>query len=147
MTERCPTAFDEKLVSGHLDGELTQAVAQKVRIHLEGCSHCRDMYDELKTMREAAMTTKFVDPSDDQWDERPRGGSSRVSRSLGWALAIVWLAAVSGFGLWNLWQAPEGMLEKTLIFGGLAAFGLIFLSVLADRIKTARTDRYRGVEK
>jgi hypothetical protein len=39
------------------------------------------------------------------------------------------------------------LLEKTLIFGGLAAFGLIFLSVLLDRIKTARTDRYREVEK
>jgi predicted anti-sigma-YlaC factor YlaD len=147
MTERCPTAFDEELVSGHLDGELTQADAQKVRLHIEGCSYCRSLYDELNTMREAAMTTKFVEPTDDQWDESPRGGTSRASRSLGWALAIVWLVAVSGFGLWHLWQSPEGLLEKTLIFGGLAAFGLIFLSVLLDRIKTARTDRYREVEK
>jgi len=38
-------------------------------------------------------------------------------------------------------------LEKLLIFGGLTAFGLLFLSVLIDRIKAARTDRYWGVEK
>jgi predicted anti-sigma-YlaC factor YlaD len=147
MTERCPTAFDEKLISGYLDGELTQAVDQKVRIHLENCAYCQEIYDELQTMREAAMTTKFVEPTDDQWDERPRGLTSRVSRSVGWTLAVVWLAAVSCFGLWQLWRAPEGLLEKTLIFGGMVGFGLVFLSVLLDRIRTARSDRYREVEK
>jgi predicted anti-sigma-YlaC factor YlaD len=147
MTERCPTAFDEKLISGHLDGELTQAADQKVRLHLESCTHCRGTFNELQTIREAAMTTKFIEPTDDQWDERPRGVPSRVSRSVGWALAVVWLAAVSCFGLWQLWRAPEGLLEKVLIFGGVAAFGLVFLSALLDRIRTARSDRYREVEK
>ena len=62
-------------------------------------------------------------------------------------MTAVWLLVVAGFGLWHLWQSPEGLFEKLLVFGGLTAFGLLFLSVLIDRISSARTDRYRGVEK
>ena len=32
MAERCPASFDETMISGHLDGELTQAAEQKVEI-------------------------------------------------------------------------------------------------------------------
>jgi predicted anti-sigma-YlaC factor YlaD len=147
MTERCQTSFDEKLISGHLDGELTQAADQRVRIHLETCDHCRNLYEELRTMREATMSTQFVEPSDEQWNERPRGTASLLSRSLGWMLAIVWLVAVTGFGLWHAWHDTEGLFERLLVFGGLAAFGLLLLSVLVDRIRISRTDRYREVEK
>jgi len=96
MTDRCPTSFDQSMISGHLDGELTQAAAQRVRLHLEQCGHCNALFKELQIMREAAMSTRFVEPSDDQWDERPHSVSSRFSRSLGWLLTVVWLATVAG---------------------------------------------------
>ena len=51
MTDRCPRAFDETLISGHLDGELTQSAEQKVRLHLEDCGFCSRLYDELEAMR------------------------------------------------------------------------------------------------
>jgi hypothetical protein len=93
------------------------------------------------------MSTRFVEPSDDQWNERSRGAGSVISRSLGWVLTIVWLVTLSGYGMWQLWTSPEELFEKLLVFGGLSAFGLLFLSVLLDRIRTAKTDRYREVEK
>lgn len=147
MTERCPTSFDQSLISGFLDRELTQAHDQRVRLHLEECAQCRALFEELQTMREAAMSTRFVEPSDDQWNERPRGPTSHISRSVGWVLAIVWLVVIAGYGIWQALTSPEGLFEKLLLVGGLAAFGLLFLSVLVDRIKSARTDRYREVEK
>ena len=33
--------FDEALISGYLDGELTQGDAQRVRVHLEDCAVCQ----------------------------------------------------------------------------------------------------------
>lgn len=147
MNERCPTMFDEKLLSGFLDGELTQGAEQRVRLHLAACTHCRALLEELTTIREATMSTEFVQPRDDQWDERPRGATSRLSRSVGWVLAVVWLTAVTGFTLWHVWQSPEGLFFKLLVFGGLAAFALLFLSILVDRIRTARTDRYSEVDR
>jgi len=147
MTQRCPTSFDEALVSGFLDGELTQAKEQKVGLHMEDCQHCRTLYDELRELREVAMTTRFAEPTDEQWDEKPRGAVSWTTRRLGWIIAIFWFAALGGYGLWQIWQAPQNLVQRMLTFGGLSAFVLLFISVLIDRIRSARTDRYQEVEK
>jgi predicted anti-sigma-YlaC factor YlaD len=147
MTLSCPRAFDETLISGHLDGELTQAAAQKVRLHLEECTACRALLEDLRTMREATISTEFAKPDDDQWNERPRSGLSLLTRGTGWTLAGVWLAAVSVFGLWHLWQSTEELLVRLLVFGGISALALLFTSVLLDRITSARTDPYREVQK
>ncbi len=147
MVERCPQAFDETLITGYLDGELTQATEQRVRIHLEDCDACAALFDELRTLREATMSTEFPRPDDTQWDERPRGSTSWLLRSTGWVLAILWLVVVGGYALWEFWQTPTNPVERLLVVGGLSAFALLFVSVLLDRIQTARTDPYREVEK
>jgi len=147
MTDRCPTEFDETLISGHLDGELTQATGQKVRIHIEDCSYCHGLLDELRKMRHAAMSTEFATPDDGQWDEGPQSGVSMAARSLGWTIGIVWAVFLSAFALWQFWQGSENLVERLLVFGGLSAFALLFVSVLLDRLKVARTDPYREVEK
>lgn len=147
MPERCPSRFKEALLSGFLDGELTQASEQKVRVHLEDCRNCRTLFDDLKRLRGVTMNTKFVEPSDEQWDEAPRGSVSLMARGLGWVLGIVWLLAVGGFALWSAWQEAENLLERLLIFGGLSALALLLLSVILDRIRAARSDRYREVKK
>jgi anti-sigma factor RsiW len=147
MTDRCPRAFDETLISGHLDGELTQAAEQKVSLHLEDCSFCSRLYGELEAMRDAAMATEFRTPSDSQWDERPQTGSSRALRGLGWLVAIIWAVGLSGFTLWQWWQGSDNLIERLIVFGGLSAFALLFASVLLDRLKAAQTDPYREVKK
>ncbi len=147
MTDRCPKEFDETLISGHIDGELTQATEQKVRIHIDDCDHCRGLFDELSTMREATMSTAFRIPDDSQWDERPRSGASFAARNLGWAIGILWAVFFSGFALWQIWHGSENLVERLLVFGGLSAFVLLFVSVLLDRIQVAKTDPYREVEK
>jgi anti-sigma factor RsiW len=147
MTDRCPRAFDETLISGHLDGELTQAAEQKVRLHLEDCNFCSCLYGELEAMRDAAMATEFRTPSDSQWDERPQTGSSRTLRGLGWLVAIIWAVGLSVFTLWQWWQGSDNLTERLIVFGGVSAFVLLFASVLLDRLKAARTDPYREVEK
>ncbi len=145
--KRCPHAFDETLITGYLDGELTQATEQKVRIHLEDCGCCGSLLEELRTLREATMSTEFSRPDDTQWDEHPRGSISWFARSTGWVLAILWVVVVSAYALWEFWQAPTHPVERLLVVGGLSALALLFVSVLLDRIKAARTDPYREVEK
>ncbi len=147
MTERCPTGFDERLISAFLDGELTQADGQRVRVHLEDCVHCRRLYDDLRAIREAAMTTRFTVPPDDQWDERPRTAASRTFRLLGWWLAVPWLVLVLGYGLWEAWRGAAGALDRVLVFGGIAAAALLLGSAVLDRLRDLRSDPYREVKK
>jgi hypothetical protein len=143
----CGRSFAEDLLSGYVDEALTQGDEQRVRLHLEDCTGCARLVQDMKENREVTMTTQFKTPADDQWDERPRGLFSTLSFGVGWFIIAIWVAVTASFGLWQLATGPEDLLAKLLIFSGLSAVGLLFLSVLIDRIKTLKTDRYRKVQK
>ena len=145
--EPCGRSFPEELLSGYLDRALTQGEAQRVRIHLEDCAACRALYAELAALRETAMTTEFVIPADDQWDERPRGRLSGVLRGGGWLVVAAWILAVAGWAAWEVATGPEHLLVKLFVFGGASGAALLFFSVLVDRLRVLPGDRYRRVEK
>jgi anti-sigma factor RsiW len=147
VTEHRGATFDEELLSGYLDGELTQAEEQRVRLHLEDHPEAEALLEEMKRMRHATLSTAFKLPDDRQWDERPRGTVSLLARGAGWLLTLVWLAAVVAFGLWQLATSPESLVVKLLAFGALAGLALLFLSVLLDRLRDLPGDRYRRVFK
>ena len=139
--------FDEAMISGYLDGELTQRDEQKVRLHLEDCGRCRGLADDMRTLREATMTTEFNVPEDTQWDERPRSGLSGWFRSIGWLVAVVWAVGMTGWLSYLIATDSENWWEAALWFAFLAGGTLLFLSVLIDRLRVRRTDPYRKVEK
>ena len=139
--------FNEALLTGHLDGVLTQQDTQRTRLHLETCASCRQVIDEMQSIREVTMTSTFSTPPDDQWDEQPRGNISRLSFGLGWAIVIAWVVGLLGFVLGQLWSGPESLTEKLLIFSAISGFALLLLSVLIDRIKRLESDRYRRIQK
>lgn len=143
----CPRGFPEELITGYLDRALSQGQDQRVRLHLEDCEHCHRLYHEMQELREVTMSTRFAVPPDDQWREIPRGSTSHFLRGTGWMLVLVWLAAAGVYGLWLLITAPGHALEKAFIFTGLSGAGMLFLSILLDRLKVLKTDRYRGVER
>lgn len=139
--------FDEALVSGHLDGELTQQDEQMVRLHLEDCAECRSLADDMKRLRKATMTTEFNVPEDTQWDEHPRSRISAWFRRIGWFVSIVWAVSLAGWLSWLVASEAENWFEAALWFAVLAGAGLLLLSVLIDRLRDRRTDPYRKVEK
>ena len=139
--------LDEALISGYLDGELSQGDAQRVRIHLEDCAACRSNVDELRQLREATMTSEFQVPADSEWDESPRGGASRLLRNAGLAVGLAWAV---GFAMWLIWELandPEGLIGLLLVAGFMLSAALILASVLIDRLRDRKTDRYRRVKK
>lgn len=146
MTDR-GHGFDEALISGYLDGELTQGEAQRVRVHLEDCAGCRKMSDDLARLRDATRSSAFRTPDDGSWDEAPRGGLSRILRDTGWIIGLVWIAGMVVWLLWLVVTEAEDPVGVILAFGIVLALGLVLLSVLVDRLRTFRTDRYRRVKK
>ncbi len=143
----CERAFDESLLTGYVDRQLTQADDQRVRLHLEECRTCRELVEDMLRLREVTMETRFETPPDDGWSEAPRGALSRLFAGAGWAVLAAWFVGVAGFAIGQLWSGPESLAEKLLAFGGVSGFVLLFLSVLLDRLKTWRTDPYRRVQK
>ncbi|MEL6981345.1 MAG: anti-sigma factor [Actinomycetota bacterium] len=143
-----PCDFDQTLISGYLDGELTQGDRQRVELHLEQCPSCRRIADDLTMMQEATMSTTFPVPADTQWDERPRSGASRVLQYLGFGLAAIWLVALAAALIWQAATEAESVrFEALLGLAPVAAVGLIVASALIDRLKIRATDPYRKVQK
>jgi anti-sigma factor RsiW len=147
MPERCTRTFDESLLSGYVDGELTQGDAQRVRVHVEDCAACRKQVEEMQHVREVTMSSRFKVPGDDQWSEAPRGAASWLAFGLGWTFLVVWASIVGGYALWEFWTSDGPIGAKLLAFAPTSAAVLLFLSVLIDRLKAMRTDPYRRVQK
>jgi predicted anti-sigma-YlaC factor YlaD len=147
MRAPCGRRFDEELLSGYLDGVLTQGDRQRVALHLEGCAHCRAELAGLSTLRTAARDTAFALPADDAWGELPRTAGRRALRLGGWTLVGLWLVLVLGFGLVELMRSSVPVWERVAVAGAVAGFGLLLLSVFLDRLHTLRHDRYRRVQK
>jgi anti-sigma factor RsiW len=142
-----PLPFDEALLSGYVDGELTQAESQRVRIFIEDHPEAARQVAEIRRLRQAARSTSFHFPADSQWDERPRGPLSGLLRRSGGLAMFAVLAAALVLGLWQLAVSPLPVVVKVLAFAGLSGFLALFGSVLVDRLRVAATDRYRRVLK
>jgi predicted anti-sigma-YlaC factor YlaD len=138
--------FDEALISGYLDRELTQGEAQRVEVHLQDCPSCRALHDELARMKEATMSSAFRVP-DDGWDEAPRGRLSRLLRNLGLALGAVVLAAAAIWLVWELAQDPQALMALLVVGGLLISGALLLASVIIDRRAAMKHDKYRRIQR
>jgi anti-sigma factor RsiW len=143
----CGRRFGEELLSGYLDGALTQRERQRVSLHLEGCPDCRRELAELGALRSAARGTAFAMPRDDEWGELPRTVGSRALRLGGWTLVVLWLLVVAAVGALELLRSSVPAWERVALAAGVAGFALLLLSVFLDRLHDLRFDRYRRVDK
>ena len=72
----------------------------------------------------------------------------RIGQGLGWSILVVWIAVTAVYTLYQYGTSPnEPLFEKILVFSLFLGFGLLFLSVLSQRLRERRTDRYKGVLK
>ena len=152
MTDSRPNAvtpFPEELLSGYLDGALTQQEEQRVRLHLERSPEARALLDQLAALRGASRTTAFAPVEDRQWSEAARTPASAAARRLGFALLAVWVLVAVGIWLYEASRQSTSMTwwEATLLVTGVGGALLLFVSVLADRLRDLRVDRYRRVLK
>jgi anti-sigma factor RsiW len=138
----------EKLFSAYLDGELTQADQQRVRIYLEDSAEARKHYDELRRVKELAGELAFPPPPDEWLEEVGRRTSVRTPRNLGWLLLLSGVIGLAVFAIVNFVQADGIPLTVKLIYGALASgFALLLGSVAQQRRLEAPHDRYRGVKR
>ena len=63
------------------------------------------------------------------------------------ARVTAWAVLLIGYALWGSWQETDNLIERLLLLGGVTGFGLLFFGALLDRLKAAKTDRYREVHK
>jgi anti-sigma factor RsiW len=145
MSARHP--IDPTMLTGFIDGVLTQGDRQRVAVHLETCEECRRTVEEMRMIRDVARSTPFRTLTDDQWSEAPRSSLSRWARNAGWALLALWLVATIVLITVLPDQDVDPGLGRVMIWGAVAGWLALFASAALDRYATARTDVYRAVKK
>jgi hypothetical protein len=138
----------EVFLSGHLDGELTQQQEQWVAVHLDSCTRCPAILEDLRAAQKAARNLEIDQPRRKEWNIMESQILERTSRGVGWLILIVWAIVTAVFCIYQYATSPaEPLFEKVLTFGFFLGFALLFFSVLCQRLRESKTDRYRGVQK
>lgn len=141
----CPQI--DEMLSGYLDGELTQGDRQRVDLHLESCSKCRGAYEELADLRQAVGKMSFGEMSQDEWSKIMNDLPIRASRGAGWLLYVAGFLIVCGYGLYEFMaDDSEDAVIKTGIGALVVGSLLLFISVLRQRLIARKTDKYKDVE-
>lgn len=141
-----PPAGSEWL-SGYLDGELTQQQRQQVERLLDESPALRSELAELEKMQSTIKTLPHKEIGKERLNEMVSSSTQRVTQKSGWALYVVGLAVLVGWGLYQFSRDDEvHLVEK--IATGMVLMGvvLLFVSVLRQRLSEARNDRYKDVQ-
>ena len=136
-----------ELLSGYIDGELTQQERQRVDIHCGNCERCNQEREDLSNLRKRVGDTRLSQYGEDKWRESMNDSTVRASRGIGWLLLIGGILAVSAIAVLGFLTEPGiDTREKIIvgaIYGGLAA---LFISVLRQRLIERKADKYKDVE-
>jgi anti-sigma factor RsiW len=136
-----------ELLSGYVDGELTQQQRQIVEVHCRECAQCEEQLRSLKSIRSRVGNSKLSPLGEDQWRERSTDQSVVVLSHLGWFIALTATALLGAGGLY-VWlvDATIPVWQKLAIGGVYAGGSLLLLSVLRQRVLESKTDKYNDVE-
>jgi predicted anti-sigma-YlaC factor YlaD len=138
----------EKLLSAYLDGELTQAEGQLVRVHLEDCADCRKRYETMRSVQRVASDMKFIDPPEKKMQEIEERVSVRAPRRAGWGLLLAGVVAWALYASYLFITNPDlPSWEKLMTGAVLIGLALLLISVLRERLLSLKHDRYRSVKK
>lgn len=136
------------MLSAYLDGELTQADEQRVRIHLEDCEECRLAFEQLRQLQRITADMKFSDPPEDKMREIEERLSVQAPRMAGWTLLLGGLTVWILYAVYLFVTDPKLLTWQKLVSGAVViGFVLLLISVLRQRLLELPLDRYRGVKK
>ena len=136
-----------ELLSGYIDGELTQQERQRVQLHCEQCTSCRDELEQIRSMRERVGSSRLSEIGEDRWRETMEDTTVKATRGIGWLIFIGGILLAVGIGVIEVISSTSMSLTEKLIIGGVyGGLLLLFVSVLRQRLIERKTDRYKDVE-
>lgn len=135
------------LLSGYIDGELTQQQRQRVERLCEEHSEYAQALEELRSLRHRVGSAELSTTTADQWRENIDDRLAGVTRGFGWLLLA---GGVLLFAAWWVYQllfvSAAPLLLKLFVALFYGGFALLFLSVLRQRLLERKTDKYEDVE-
>lgn len=134
-------------ISGYLDNELTQQESQRIALHIEQCNSCKQLYEELNTLKGAVSNIQYPNIEQDKLDEILNDKTTSRLQVVSWA------AIVLGFFLFALVIVFQFYSGSSMSLGYKVIISLVwagciglFISVLRHRLIIRKTDKYNKVK-
>jgi len=147
------TCRDHKdLMMGYLDNELDESQVRIFQEHLDSCAECSAELDEFRKLKEITDEVSLQEPEDKMWEQYWSGTYNRIERGIGWILlsiAGILLIIFGGFEMIeDIIKDPTiGLMLKAALLIFIAAFAVLFVSVLRERLYFRKKDRYKDVRR
>jgi len=136
-----------EILSGYIDGELTQQQRQWVEVHCDGCDECNRNLRDLRALREQVGQSRLSELGEDIWREQMDDTTVRTSRGIGWLMFIGGLLVLAGYVIYEFVIDTSMPLGVKLLFAAIyGGMGVLFFSVLRQRMIERKSDRYKDVE-
>ena len=113
----------EELLSGYLDGELTQQENQRIQLHLQECEHCTGLLKDLRELQ-TRMGASSLGTTAPDWRETTNDALVENSRLLGFVLLCLSGVLFIGYGVYQFFTGDSTDWFEKLIVAGLYA-GLV----------------------
>lgn len=131
------------MISGYLDGELDPGERARVEAYAAAHPEFRREIEEMRGLVETATHLQPPPVPDAEWDKFLDSVYSRMERRIGWILTFVGAAGLLVLALYFVvvipWAPPLVKLAVEVLVAGL---GILFLSVLRQRLVMRKHDRY-----
>ncbi|MDQ7048254.1 MAG: hypothetical protein Q9M92_01430 [Enterobacterales bacterium] len=136
-----------ELLSGYMDGELTQQEAQKVMLLLEKDPEYNKLYQEMRVLKQEVQSLSFQESELAHLDRLFQEPVAKTSRIFGFALVAIASIILVAFILHSiLLNSTIALVIKLAVV--LVSLGSLFLlfSVLRQRMQVSQRDKYNRVK-
>lgn len=139
-----PCSDFEVMLSGLLDGELGPEERTALMAHIDGCARCRAEFEALRRLTVGTAKALAVPaPPEERWEHFLDDVYNRTERRVGWGILVVGAVLLGVYGIVLFFTEPwAGALTKLLIAAPVAGLAVLFISVLRERLRALKHDRY-----
>jgi anti-sigma factor RsiW len=134
----------EVLISGYLDGELDETSRLRVEAMMAESPSFRREVEAMRrliTGTEAACSVHEL--PQEVWDDFLDDVYNRLERRTGWSILLLGAGALAVYLVFLYVAKPwAGPVEKVLLALPIIGLAILFISVLRQRMKALKHDRY-----
>lgn len=140
------------LIEKYIDNDLTEKESVELEKIIKNSPEIKKEIDEQKKVKEVLSKMKLKNPSKEVWDGYWLGIYNRLERGLAWVAISLGLLIIFGY---SSYEAVQSIIKDThtpqfvKISLGVFFFGVLVLlwSLLREKIKTSKNDKYKEVQR
>lgn len=136
------------LLMAAIDGELAAAEKTQFEQYVRMYPECHAEWQRYVKLKEMTQAMQFTKPSPEVWDHYWVKIYNRLERGLGWIVFSIGCVILLTYGGFKAVEAivADPTLELIVKVGIIAVIGglmMLLVSVVREKIFTARTDKYQ----